>query len=132
MLIISNVRFGNPFHATGIFLYPLKTSENLWFSDIFKGYRKKLWHEMGWLFKIFRCVLKYFACVSKYFEIFRMCSEKLLTEYFPSFFPFLLIRVLCMKCWTCFKELNLFMRQKQVFLYFLIVINSFCFCNALI
>ena len=22
----------NPFHATGLFLYPLKTSENLWFS----------------------------------------------------------------------------------------------------
>ena len=29
-----------PFHATGRFLYPLKTSGNLWFSDIFKGYRK--------------------------------------------------------------------------------------------
>ena len=24
------------------FLYPLKTSENLWFSDVFKGYRKRL------------------------------------------------------------------------------------------
>ena len=30
----------NPFHATGIFRYPLKTSENLWFSDVFRGYQK--------------------------------------------------------------------------------------------
>ena len=27
-------------HATGLFLYPLKTSGNLWFSDVFRGYRK--------------------------------------------------------------------------------------------
>ena len=27
----------NPFHATGLFLYPLKTSENLWFSNVFGG-----------------------------------------------------------------------------------------------
>ena len=30
-----------PFHATGLFLCPLKTSENLWFSDVFRGYRKR-------------------------------------------------------------------------------------------
>ena len=29
-----------PFHATGLFLYLLKT-ENLWFSDVFRGYRKR-------------------------------------------------------------------------------------------
>ena len=29
------------FHATGLFLYPLKTSEILWFSDVFRGYRKR-------------------------------------------------------------------------------------------
>ena len=28
----------NPFHANFPFLYPLKTSENLWFSDVFRGY----------------------------------------------------------------------------------------------
>ena len=28
-------------HATGIFLYLLKTSENLQFSDTFRGYRKR-------------------------------------------------------------------------------------------
>ena len=29
----------NPFHANGLFLYPLETLENLWFSDVFRGYR---------------------------------------------------------------------------------------------
>ena len=27
------------FYATGLFLYPLTTSENLWFSDVFRGCR---------------------------------------------------------------------------------------------
>ena len=31
----------NPFNATGLFLYPLKTSENLWFSDFFQGVKKE-------------------------------------------------------------------------------------------
>ena len=34
--------FSNPFHATDLFWYPLKTSENLWFSDVFRGYQKRL------------------------------------------------------------------------------------------
>ena len=29
------------FNATGLFLYPLKTLKNFWFSDVFKGYRKR-------------------------------------------------------------------------------------------
>ena len=32
--------FINSFHATGLFIYPLKTSENQ-FSDVFRGYRKE-------------------------------------------------------------------------------------------
>ena len=32
----------NPFKANALFLYPLKTSENLRFSDIFKGYKNIL------------------------------------------------------------------------------------------
>ena len=32
--------FLNPFHGTGRFLYTLKRSEILWFSDVFRGYRK--------------------------------------------------------------------------------------------
>ena len=31
----------NPFHATGLFRYPLKTSESQRFPDIFRGYRKR-------------------------------------------------------------------------------------------
>ena len=27
--------------VSGLFLYPLKTSQNLWFSDVFRGYRKR-------------------------------------------------------------------------------------------
>ena len=31
----------NPFYATGFFRYPLKTTENQRFSDVFRGYRKR-------------------------------------------------------------------------------------------
>ena len=31
----------NPFCATGLFLYPLKALENLWFLDVFRWYRNK-------------------------------------------------------------------------------------------
>ena len=31
----------NPFQAIFLFLYPLKTSENQRFSNIFRGYRKR-------------------------------------------------------------------------------------------
>ena len=31
----------DPFHATDLFWYPLKASENLWFSDVFMGYQKR-------------------------------------------------------------------------------------------
>ena len=29
----------NPLHATDLFLYPLRTSENLWFSGVYREYR---------------------------------------------------------------------------------------------
>ena len=32
----------NLFHASGLFWYPLKTSENLWFSDVFRGYQETI------------------------------------------------------------------------------------------
>ena len=35
-----HLRF-NSFRAIGLFLYPLKTSQTLWFSDVFRGYRKR-------------------------------------------------------------------------------------------
>ena len=31
----------HPFLVAGLFLYPLKTEENLKFSDVFRGYRKR-------------------------------------------------------------------------------------------
>ena len=30
-----------PFHVTCHFLFPLKILENLWFSDVFSGYRNR-------------------------------------------------------------------------------------------
>ena len=33
-------RMLNPFVPNASFLYPLKTSENLWFADVFRGQKK--------------------------------------------------------------------------------------------
>ena len=43
-----------PFHATGLFLYPLETSKKLWFSDVFRGIERHQWHEMGSKFDLNR------------------------------------------------------------------------------
>ena len=40
LLSSSNYDIYNVFDATVLFPYPLKTSENLWFSDVFMGYSK--------------------------------------------------------------------------------------------
>ena len=39
-----------PVYANGLFPYPLKSSENLWFSDVFRGYRKRpaAWFGLNW------------------------------------------------------------------------------------
>ena len=37
----------NPFSANVPLLYPLKTSENLRFSDVFRGYRVEYWLKIG-------------------------------------------------------------------------------------
>ena len=37
----------DPFHFNVLFLYPLKTSENLWFSDVFRGIETGHWRKMG-------------------------------------------------------------------------------------
>ena len=31
----------NPSHTIGMFLYPLKTSQNRWFSNVFRRYKKR-------------------------------------------------------------------------------------------
>ena len=43
----------NPFHAAGLFLYLLKTSENIWFSDVFRGYRKRPVAWNGLVYQLF-------------------------------------------------------------------------------
>ena len=35
-----SLRCINPYHVTDLFWHPLKTSENLWFSDVFRRYQK--------------------------------------------------------------------------------------------
>ena len=42
----------NPFHTTGLFLCPLKTSGNLWSSDVFQGVLKAT-NVMKWVTDIF-------------------------------------------------------------------------------
>ena len=39
-LILIPTKLVNSFHATDLFWYLLKTSENLWFSHVFRGYQK--------------------------------------------------------------------------------------------
>ena len=43
----------NPYHAFGLFLCLLKTSENLWFSDAFRGYRKRPVEWNGLMYQLF-------------------------------------------------------------------------------
>ena len=40
------------FNATGLFLYPLIASENLWFSSVLRGYRKRVvaWNRLTYLY----------------------------------------------------------------------------------
>ena len=39
ILSLSQISTIKPFKSNVAFLYPLKTPENLWFSDVFRGYR---------------------------------------------------------------------------------------------
>ena len=41
------MRVISSFHVTSLFLYPTKTSENLWFSDFLRGgIERDKWHEI--------------------------------------------------------------------------------------
>ena len=46
-----SVLFVNSAHGSGLFLYPLKTSEKRRFFDVFRGCKERQWHEMGWRVK---------------------------------------------------------------------------------
>ena len=73
----------NPFYAIDLFWYPLKTLENLWFSNVFRVYQKRsvAWN---WLKskKIFCCQLTCVSIITWYKSVLlikavdRMCSEK--------------------------------------------------------
>ena len=58
----------NSLNATAPFLYPLKTSQNLWFSDIFRGYGKRpvAWKDQVFWGEIFS--EKFFKFFQKRFE----------------------------------------------------------------
>ena len=63
----------NPFYASDLFWYPLKTSENLLFSDVFRGYQKRSvsWNGLMtvWLYRC-KAKLLFWNCgnVAKYSE----------------------------------------------------------------
>ena len=50
--------FDSSISCRDLFLYSLKTSENLWFSDVFRGYRKRsvAWNELKKLFTAYQCL----------------------------------------------------------------------------
>ena len=63
----------NPFHANLPVIYPLEKSENLWFSDIFRGYRnrKSVWSGLRLKFwqYLTNCVKMYWRASIYLFQI---------------------------------------------------------------
>ena len=49
------LEFVDPYHATGLFLYSLKASENFWLSNVFRGYRRRpvVWKELSIIFVLY-------------------------------------------------------------------------------
>ena len=43
----------NKFHPTDLFLKPLKSSEKLWFCNVFRGYRKRPEAGNGFMHQLF-------------------------------------------------------------------------------
>ena len=86
----------NSFHAIGFFLHPLKTSANLWFSDVFGGLKKSCvmkWVDKDYFPKADRevnnknsfivflekdCLIPRNSCA---FSILSQCLERLFSEY---------------------------------------------------
>ena len=86
-VIISRI-FMNLFRATGLFLYPLKTSEKLWFSDVFREYRRTQARWNG---------LTVTACVTEWLRLGMFRSFKCQTGEFSVFCiiitPFIIINI---------------------------------------
>ena len=51
----------NPFHDTGLFQSPLKSSSNLWFSDVFQEVQKNT-SAMKWVKDIFNKYVSRMLC----------------------------------------------------------------------
>ena len=80
----------NPLHTTDLFWYPLKTSENLWFSDVFRGYKER---SVGWNglilaftdWRISRYCVNSVQIPSFFWSVF----SRIWTEYGPEKTPYL-------------------------------------------
>ena len=72
----------NPFHTTGLFLYLLKSSENLWFSDAFRGCRKKpmAWNGLNCLLISAKNVLS--VKINWKWHFHKSCSLKYISKKF--------------------------------------------------
>ena len=77
-----------PFHATSLFLYPLKTSENERFSDVFREYRKRpvAWkglpcHILKWAVYFFARVEEWLKSWSCYRKFNRNCLNNIILYY---------------------------------------------------
>ena len=78
------------FYVTGLYLYPLKTSEKLWFSDVFRGYGRDHWLEMGKSSTVFHQAIKqcslmltfvYECAIRLHFQPFKdQCSHHIETS----------------------------------------------------
>ena len=64
----------NPFQANVLFVYPLKTSENLWFSDALRGYIK------GTLAYLFNLSIYLSVYLSIYLSIYLFILSLMLPE----------------------------------------------------
>ena len=85
----------NSSHATGLFLYLLKTSENQSVSDVFRGYRKKPVAENG-----LKNYLNYFwiTCIIKNYTDYwwkkKVINGKIPCRFCNSYTPFLLLVII--------------------------------------
>ena len=85
----------NPFHGTSLFLYPQKASQNLRFSDVFRGYWKAsdIWkvrevnwavvnitQSSGWTYEVLRDKIVVLREKCPYSEFFRFVFSRIRNE----------------------------------------------------
>ena len=92
----------NPFDATGLFLYHLKTLENQSFSDVFRGYRKRPVAWYGLISKKVLVSLSIFTTwnhASNFLSpfIFNSFNKAIFQKFMPHFLPY---NWVAMEHWT--------------------------------